>query len=175
MEEIIIKVNNKHYNFKFVQQIKVEKLRTFTEEELQAHINKGRLVKSLQNIEYNIENIKKVEFCRFRLDEEIIDSGVYIWRINGETRYIGSAKNLKERFNNGYGIISPRNIFYGGQSTNCKMNLVVVNNQAKKIEIYFYKTEEYREAKSVEKIILQSFKNNEQDVAWEELYNIKSL
>lgn len=176
MEDIILNVNNKSYVFKYVQRIKIEeKTRTFTDEELARHWKKGKLVKSLQNIEYNMQKIKELEFCHFRLNKDIKDSGVYMWVINDKIRYIGSAKNLDERFNNGYGIISPRNIFYGGQSTNCKMNRVVVKNQNKKIEIYFYKAKNYIEAKDIEKIMLQSFKNNEQDVLWEELYNIKSL
>ena len=53
----------------------------------------------------------------------------------------------------GYGTISPRNCFIGGQKTNCKMNNVVFNTytNGQKIDIYFYETKEY---KAIEKELL---------------------
>lgn len=37
--------------------------------------------------------------------------------------YIGETDNLEKQFRQGYGNISPRNCFKGGQSTNYKMVL----------------------------------------------------
>ena len=86
------------------------------------------------------------EFCHFKpnLPKE---SGVYLWVVNDEIIYIGEAKDLRSRFNSGYGNISPRNCFKGGQSTNVKMNQVALNYSGKKptIEIYFIKTDGYKE------------------------------
>lgn len=67
---------------------------------------------------------------------------------------IGETDSLEKQFRQGYGNISPRNCFKGGQSTNCKMNKVALQLflQGKEIEIYFYETEEY---KNVERELLQ--------------------
>ena len=46
----------------------------------------------------------------------------------------------------GYGRIAPRNCYVGGQSTNCKMNKVVLSlyEQGKTVDLYFYKTTDYK-------------------------------
>ena len=67
----------------------------------------------------------KGAFCRFVIDAEDVP-GVYLWLVDDEIIYIGETKNLRKRFNTGYGNISPRNCYLGGQSTNCKMNKVVL-------------------------------------------------
>lgn len=99
------------------------------------------------------------EFCKFKLDKADTVSGVYAWVIDGESKpiYIGEANNLKRRFAMGYGIISPRNCFVGGQITNCKMNKVVLEyyKQGKTIDIYFYRTNNY---KAVELELLREIK-----------------
>lgn len=99
------------------------------------------------------------EFCKFKLDKADTVSGVYAWVVNGDSKpiYIGEANNLKRRFDMGYGIISPRNCFVGGQITNCKMNKVVLEyyKQGKTIDIYFYRTNNY---KAVELELLREIK-----------------
>lgn len=91
-------------------------------------------------------------FCRFRIEAEN-RSGVYLWVCDNEIIYIGEAVSLRDRFNTGYGNISPRNCFIGGQSTNCKMNKVILEyfEQRKRISLYFYPTAEH---KLVEKELL---------------------
>ena len=60
-------------------------------------------------------------FCRFSIQAPQAP-GVYLWVAEGQLLYIGETVNLRQRFNTGYGAISPRNCYTGGQSTNCKMN-----------------------------------------------------
>ena len=64
----------------------------------------------------------------------------------------------------GYGNISPKNCFVGGQRTNCKMNKVVLQmySENKKIDIYFFETKSY---KTVEEDLLLSI---------ETPYNVKN-
>ncbi len=107
------------------------------------------------------KNVKKLSihefgrgnFCKFKLQNAKDVSGVYAWIINNEVIYIGEAVNFRKRFNMGYGIISPRNCFEGGQKTNCKMNNVVYKTykNGQQIEIYFFETKDY---KAVEKELL---------------------
>ena len=95
-------------------------------------------------------------FCKFKLNIQK-DSGVYLWEVNNNIIYIGESINLYKRFNNGYGNISPRNCFIGGQSTNCKMNKIVKyfyeNNL--NIKIYYLQTNDYQ---FIEKELIQKLK-----------------
>ena len=78
-------------------------------------------------------------FCRFRPPALSKRSGVYILTVNGDPRYVGECANLRTRFETGYGNISPRNCFQGGQSTNCKVNqLILETAQANaQIDLWF--------------------------------------
>ena len=84
-------------------------------------------------------------FCRFTIHAGNWP-GVYLWVVDSEIIYIGETAALARRFNTGYGVIEPVNCFVGGQSTNCKMNKVVLE-QAKKgryVKLYFYGTDNYK-------------------------------
>jgi hypothetical protein len=88
----------------------------------------------------------KGAFCRFSINA--IDwPGVYLWVVDGQIIYIGETAGLQQRFNMGYGNIFPRNCYIGGQSTNCKMNKVVLGNyeRGKTVSLYFYITKEYKQ------------------------------
>jgi hypothetical protein len=66
-------------------------------------------------------------FCKFTIPKGYKVSGVYAILINKELKYIGECVNLSSRFNSGYGNISPRNCFKGGQETNCRINKLIYN------------------------------------------------
>lgn len=66
-------------------------------------------------------------FCKFRVTGLPNESGVYVFVAEGTPRYVGKAINLKQRFGMGYGSISPRNCFQGGQQTNCRINKLVLD------------------------------------------------
>lgn len=80
-------------------------------------------------------------FCKFSIDASAVP-GVYLWVVNGKIIYIGETVNLQQRFNMGYGNISPRNCYLGGQSTNCKMNKVVMEcyKKGQPVSLYFHQT-----------------------------------
>ncbi len=85
-------------------------------------------------------------FCRFRIPSNIRLSGVYAIAVDGEPRYIGECANLSERYNMGYGLISPRNCFKNGQETNCRINslLLQVAKANSEIALWFLPTENYK-------------------------------
>jgi len=95
-------------------------------------------------------------FCRFSINAGEWP-GVYLWMVDNKIIYIGETEGLQRRFNMGYGHISPRNCYIGGQSTNCKMNQVVLDlyEQGKTVSLYFYKTKDY---KQVELILLRNIR-----------------
>lgn len=164
MERIVIN----GYEFKFIEKlIPIHKKTNIEIEKLNKY--KGReLVSSLKN-DISLKNTKleDIDFCKFKLLSDDIDkSGVYIWYINNDVAYIGEASNLRKRFNYGYGNISPRNIFKGGQSTNCKMNRIAMKCFKENIDIniFFYETSNY---KNVEQDLLDY---NKKENKWN-LYN----
>ncbi|MCW4051403.1 MAG: GIY-YIG nuclease family protein [Candidatus Bathyarchaeota archaeon] len=82
-------------------------------------------------------------FCSFRIPSNYNGSkGVYAIRINGDWMYIGKADDLGKRFNQGYGNISPRNCFDGGQQTNCRINNLILEKvkDGFLVELYFHET-----------------------------------
>ena len=67
-------------------------------------------------------------YSKFRIQEKnrYTSKGLYVYCLNNETKYIGSAtKTFKDRVNDGYGNISAKNCYKDGQSTNCHINWLV--------------------------------------------------
>jgi len=89
-------------------------------------------------------------FCRFRIPRHFPFEGVYALLVNGSVAYVGECMNLSSRFNTGYGQISPRNRYQGGQSTNCKINHRVLEaaKRGNPIEIWFLQTAYRKEVES---------------------------
>jgi len=90
-------------------------------------------------------------FCRFSIPTQWIGkSGVYVLCSCNEIMYIGETQDLGTRFNQGYGTISPRNCFDGGQETNCRINThirdeVVAGNS---VSLFYRETENRAELES---------------------------
>ena len=85
------------------------------------------------------------------------EPGVYLWVINGIVQYVGRATGSKtdtlySRFRSGYGNISPKNCYKGGQSTNIKMNGLVLDSYRNKeeIKIYYILAKNSEDAKCIE-------------------------
>lgn len=96
-------------------------------------------------------------FCKFRIPYNLNKKGVYVLKLDSENVYVGRCVDLSKRFNTGYGQISPRNCYVGGQTTNCRINKAILcqaegNSQ---IQLYFYETANH---KAVEQDLLASCK-----------------
>ena len=79
-------------------------------------------------------------FCKFTIDRKYSKkTGVYLILVDDFIRYVGECDDFFKRFGMGYGIISPRNCFDGGQSTNCRINSVILSELqlGKLVELYF--------------------------------------
>lgn len=82
-------------------------------------------------------------FCKFKIPYRGYEIfGVYALIVDGDQsspRYIGKAENLAKRFNAGYGNISPKNCFRGGQQTNCRLNTLIYHQLAtgRRIDLWF--------------------------------------
>ena len=71
-------------------------------------------------------------FCKFKISEShniLKKRGLYCYFVDGQVKYLGKCtSNFGTRINAGYGNISPKNCFKGGQPTNCHVNSEI--NQA---------------------------------------------
>jgi hypothetical protein len=85
-------------------------------------------------------------FCKFSITNQQQSSGVYLITVNNDVRYVGECVNLSARFNAGYGNISPKNCFKGGQETNCRLNNLVYLAAAagEPISLWFHRTDKYK-------------------------------
>ena len=54
--------------------------------------------------------------------------------------YVGKAVHLRKRFELGYGNISPKNCFVGGQQTNCRLNKLILEAALKSQTIELFTT-----------------------------------
>jgi len=81
-------------------------------------------------------------FCRFRIPANLHVGGVYLVTVNDAVHYVGECENLSSRFNMGYGQISPRNCYRGGQPTNCRVNRLILEavKRRHRIELWFQET-----------------------------------
>jgi len=85
-------------------------------------------------------------FCKFGIAGDLDVAGVYAITVDGQLRYVGETESLSRRFNMGYGNISPRNCFRGGQETNCRLNNLIyfVANERRDITLWFLATSDYK-------------------------------
>jgi hypothetical protein len=81
-------------------------------------------------------------FCGFRIPNNLRHEGVYVLTVDGAPRYVGECVNLSSRYNTGYGNISPKNCYEGGQPTNCRVNTLVYEaaKEDTLIELWFLET-----------------------------------
>lgn len=81
-------------------------------------------------------------FCRFRIPAGIAQQGVYAVFVDGNVKYVGECDNLSSRWNIGYGNISPRNCYVHGQSTNCRINNLILTTykSGSRINLYFHES-----------------------------------
>ena len=128
----------KDYGFEFICEIK-----PLTNEH-------GQIIEYYPYNEYKNAANKKLNkygkgpFCKFRISSTLNRAGVYIIKVNEDIKYVGECEDLSNRYNSGYGQISPRNCFVGGQSTNCKINSYILEEvkDGSKVYLFFYETDE---------------------------------
>ncbi len=85
----------------------------------------------------------KGPFCRFDVEGLPPRPGVYAVTVGGILAYVGISTDLERRWGpRGYARISPRNCFVGGQSTNCKVNHLILQaaRQERRVDLWMYET-----------------------------------
>jgi hypothetical protein len=89
-------------------------------------------------------------FCKFKIQRNLHYPGVYALMIEREVLYIGECVDLSSRYNMGYGNISPRNCFVGGQETNCRINNLILQQilVGSIISLWFLNTSNHKDIES---------------------------
>lgn len=90
-------------------------------------------------------------FCRFSISTRWNHKkGVYAFVIDSKPVYIGETVNLAGRINNGIGKISPSACYTKGQSTNCRINNLILDEilSGKIIKLVFFETDDSSSYKS---------------------------
>jgi len=67
-------------------------------------------------------------YCQFRIaDSAFLDAkGVYSYLLDDEVVYVGRCRDsMRQRVNQGYGKIHPKNCYRDGQSRNCHLNACI--------------------------------------------------
>ena len=73
-----------------------------------------------------LHNYGRGPFCRFRVAQGWRQGGVYVLADGNKPLYVGECQDLESRWGTqGYGRISPRNCYQGGQETNCRINNLI--------------------------------------------------
>ncbi len=115
-------------------------------------------------------------FCRFKItsDGQDLDVlGVYAL-VDGsnEVLYIGKCtgrtSTLGKRFNMGYGLISPRNCYQRGQSTNCRINGLILkaSKAGRDLSLFFHRTQDGQSASDLECKFMQTLKKPPWNLKW---------
>lgn len=90
-------------------------------------------------------------FCKFKIESSLDACGVYllVLTVDDQVQYVGGCANLSKAVNHGFGNISPRNCFKGGQETNCRLNHLIYTaaTTEKHIALWFSETSDYKAVK----------------------------
>ncbi len=109
---------------------------------LQPRSERGRIWEDYPHLRYEKKANSQLHaygagpFCRFSVPDNIHEPGVYLLIVNGDVKYVGETEDLSRRFNNGYGTISPRNCYVGGQSTNCRINNLILGSASAGVSVH---------------------------------------
>lgn len=97
-------------------------------------------------------------YCKFTISPDLRQSGVYVILSSDAVRYVGECANLSRRFNAGYGNISPKNCFKGGQETNCRLNSLIFAaiNAGEKLSLHFHQTVDYKSVEATLRATLRA-------------------
>lgn len=126
------------YAFQFIAQIQLRLEDNEQPMEFVPHL-RYRNVKNLSLYKYGAG-----PFCKVIKPTTLTSRGIYLITVDKRIRYVGECINLSKRFGSGqYANISPRNCFKPkGQTTNCKVNHLILNEKkgGHLIELWFNET-----------------------------------
>lgn len=109
-------------------------------------------------------------FTKFRLSDKQISEkrGIYAYTVDSEVVYIGRCRDsFKKRINNGYGTISPRNVFLDGQATNCHLNSLIARSLVNSdVKFWVHPMDNLTDIIATEAIIIDNLKSMGEMPRW---------
>jgi hypothetical protein len=131
----------------------------------------GKIVEYMPQGDYEDQSAKLHQygdgsFSRFRIPGNETRDGVYLVYSNERLMYVGETENLAVRFNQGYGNISPRACYEGGQQTNCRINKLILDEikNGKNIALYYIWTNDRKQIEAQLRNALKPVWNKEQSL-----------
>lgn len=96
--------------------------------------------------EYTVHEYGWGPFCEFSLEtsEYANSEGVYVFTAGNDIMYVGETVDLHNRMQAGYGNISPKNCFEGGQQTNCRVNHLILETVRNRVQVSLWFEETQR-------------------------------
>jgi hypothetical protein len=79
-------------------------------------------------------------YCTFSIQDERAKAqkGLYCFVVDQAVMYIGRCRDsFGKRFNQGYGVIHPKNCYLDGQATNCHLN-TLIDTYSTTVQCYIY-------------------------------------
>ena len=136
--------------------------------DIQGHIIEERPASRYDNVKgLKLNEYGNGPFCRFKIPtgpvvaRDLDTLGVYaIFDETVKALYIGKCtgrtSTLFRRFNSGYGVIYPRNCYRGGQSTNCRINNLILTamKRGSSLAVFFHRTPSGFEASVLEAALI---------------------
>lgn len=98
-------------------------------------------------------------YSTFSIDDPAVlgKKGVYAYYVADELRYIGRCRDtMRQRINQGYGKIHPKNCFIDGQSTNCHLN-ARITEAGEMVSLWFCPLESDEEISAVEAQLIRRY------------------
>lgn len=95
--------------------------------------------------EVELHRYGRGSFCRFSVPDNMHRPGVDFMVVGQRLAYVGRCEDFSRRFNHGYGRISPRNCYVGGQETKCRVNQLILGcaDDGQPMKVYFIESDDY--------------------------------
>ncbi len=136
-------------NFKKAGKIKLEKAN--------GKIITYRPQRDVNKKQYPLNKYVKGSFCYFEISPYWQEkAGLYIFTVKNKEKYVGECDDLFYRMYD-YGHITPRKCHKDGQSTNCKINRLILKNSYNGfVDLWFHCTKQMsrKSRKTIEKKII---------------------
>jgi len=100
-----------------------------------------------------------LEYSQFRITDKnyLKSKGIYAYTLNSEIVYIGRCNSsLKQRINQGYGKIHPKNCYIDGQATNCHLNAKITKSKDR-VDLWFHKMTNKKKINELEKQLIKKY------------------
>ena len=99
------------------------------------------------------------QYCRFSIERTsfTMKRGLYCYRLNDAIMYVGRCRDtFVKRFNQGYGVIHPKNCYLDGQATNCHLNAIIESTD-RPVQLFLSPIDNLEDIEISERLLIAQF------------------